>query len=429
MATGVGFFDHMLDQLSRHSLIDMKVEAKGDLHIDDHHTVEDTGIALGQALSKALGDRRGIMRYASIDLAMDETLTRAAIDVSGRPFLVWNVAFSAPKIGTFDTELVREFFQALAQNAGITLHVTNHYGANNHHIAETCFKAVARALRTAARNRSAPARRVPSTKGTPEGIADGHPCRHGAARRAATERRWRTPSSFATASHFLGFIAPPLWLLWHRLWLAAVAGLGSRRSRWPWRSKPRASPFPRRLLPLLVSLYVGLEGAGLRIAALRRARLARVGRGRGGLDRRCRSALPATPTARPTDRAGLARCHLAGRHRAADAFGRGARPRCTIPEDTDMRVAIIDYGSGNLRSATKAFERAAREAGIAAEIDLTADAERVAHRRPHRAAGRRRLCRLRRRPRRRATACGRRSRKSPIAQGAGPSSASASACS
>jgi imidazoleglycerol phosphate dehydratase HisB len=120
ISTGVGFFDHMLDQLSRHSLIDMEIDAKGDLHIDDHHTVEDTGIAIGQAISKALGDRRGITRYASIDLAMDETMTKAAVDVSGRPFLVWNVAFSAPKIGTFDTELVREFFQALAQNAGIT---------------------------------------------------------------------------------------------------------------------------------------------------------------------------------------------------------------------------------------------------------------------------------------------------------------------
>ena len=166
MATGVGFFDHMLDQLSRHSLVDMTVKARGDLHIDDHHTVEDTGIAIGQALSKALGERRGIMRYASIDLAMDETLTRAAIDVSGRPFLVWNVAFSSPKIGTFDTELVREFFQALAQNAGITLHVTNHYGANNHHIAETCFKAVARVLRTATEIDPRQAGRIPSTKGT-----------------------------------------------------------------------------------------------------------------------------------------------------------------------------------------------------------------------------------------------------------------------
>ncbi|NGO51199.1 imidazoleglycerol-phosphate dehydratase HisB [Allomesorhizobium camelthorni] len=166
MATGVGFFDHMLDQLSRHSLIDMKVTAKGDLHIDDHHTVEDCGIAIGQALAKALGDRRGIMRYASIDLAMDETLTRAAIDVSGRPLLVWDVSFSSPKIGTFDTELVREFFQALAQNAGATLHVANLYGANNHHIAETCFKAVARVLRAALERDPRQPDAVPSTKGT-----------------------------------------------------------------------------------------------------------------------------------------------------------------------------------------------------------------------------------------------------------------------
>jgi len=167
--TGVGFFDHMLDQLSRHSLIDMTVRTKGDLHIDDHHAVEDTGIVIGQALSKALGERRGIMRYASIDLAMDETLTRAAVDVSGRPFLVWNVNFSAPKIGTFDTELVREFFHALAQNAGITLHVTNHYGANNHHIAETCFKAVARALRAALETDPRQPQAVPSTKGSLKG--------------------------------------------------------------------------------------------------------------------------------------------------------------------------------------------------------------------------------------------------------------------
>ena len=169
MATGVGFFDHMLDQLSRHSLIDMTVKAKGDLHIDDHHTVEDTGIAIGQALSNAMGDRRGIMRYASSALSMDETLTRAAIDVSGRPYLVWNVAFSSPKIGTFDTELVREFFHALAQNAGVTLHVTNHYGANNHHIAETCFKAVARVRRAALERDPRQPDAVPSTKGSLKG--------------------------------------------------------------------------------------------------------------------------------------------------------------------------------------------------------------------------------------------------------------------
>ena len=169
IATGVGFFDHMLDQLSRHSLIDMEIKADGDLHIDDHHTVEDTGIVIGQAIARALGERRGIVRYASIDLAMDETLTRAALDVSGRPFLVWQVEFSSPKIGTFDTELVREFFQALSQNAGITLHVTNHYGANSHHIAETCFKAVARALRAAIETDPRQKDAIPSTKGSLKG--------------------------------------------------------------------------------------------------------------------------------------------------------------------------------------------------------------------------------------------------------------------
>ena len=169
IATGVGFFDHMLEQLSRHSLIDLEATVKGDLHIDDHHTVEDTGIALGQAIARALGERRGIARYASIDLAMDEALTRAAIDVSGRPFLVWNVTFPSAKIGTFDTELVREFFQALSQNAGITLHVTNLYGANSHHIAETCFKAVARTLRAAVERDPRQADAIPSTKGSLKG--------------------------------------------------------------------------------------------------------------------------------------------------------------------------------------------------------------------------------------------------------------------
>ena len=169
MKTGIGFFDHMLDQLARHSLIDMTMSAVGDLHIDDHHTVEDTGIALGQALAKALGDRRGVTRYASLDLAMDEALTRAAIDVSGRPFLIFKVDFPTQKIGTFDTELVREFFQAFAQNAGITLHVENLYGANSHHIAETCFKAVARVLRTAVEIDPRQADAIPSTKGTLNG--------------------------------------------------------------------------------------------------------------------------------------------------------------------------------------------------------------------------------------------------------------------
>jgi imidazoleglycerol-phosphate dehydratase len=155
--------------LSRHSLIDMTIKAEGDLHIDDHHTVEDTGIALGQALKEALGDRRGVVRYASLDLAMDEACTRAAIDISGRPFLVFESLFPTQKVGQFDTELVREFFQALSQHAGITLHVTNLYGANSHHIAETCFKAVARVLRTACEIDPRQADRVPSTKGTLNG--------------------------------------------------------------------------------------------------------------------------------------------------------------------------------------------------------------------------------------------------------------------
>ena len=167
--TGIGFFDHMLEQLSRHSLIDMKVRAKGDLHIDAHHTSEDVGIAIGQAMNKALGDRKGIRRYASIDLAMDETLTKAALDVSGRPYLVWDVDFPRDKVGDYDTELFREFFHAFAHNSGITLHVINQYGENNHHIAETCFKAVARALRMAIEIDPRQIGVVPSTKGTLNG--------------------------------------------------------------------------------------------------------------------------------------------------------------------------------------------------------------------------------------------------------------------
>ena len=166
ISTGIGFLDHMLDQLSRHSLMDLKVEAKGDLHIDFHHTTEDSGIVLGQAVAKALGDKQGITRYASLHLPMDETLTRVAVDVSGRPYLIWKVAFSQPKLGEMDTELFREWFQAFAQNAGITLHVENLYGDNNHHIAETCFKGLARALREAIAIDPRQAGRVPSTKGT-----------------------------------------------------------------------------------------------------------------------------------------------------------------------------------------------------------------------------------------------------------------------
>ena len=166
IATGIGFLDHMLQQLARHSLIDIELRAKGDLHIDFHHTTEDCGIVLGQAVAKALGDKQGITRYASTHLAMDEALTRVAIDVSGRPHLVWRVAFTRPKIGDMDTELIGEWFRAFAINAGLTLHVENLYGENSHHIAETCFKGLARALRAAIARDARQAGRVPSTKGT-----------------------------------------------------------------------------------------------------------------------------------------------------------------------------------------------------------------------------------------------------------------------
>ena len=170
--TGIGFLDHMLEQLSKHSLIDIRLRVKGDLHIDMHHSTEDAGIALGQALREALGDRRGIRRYASAYLPMDEALTRAAIDISGRPYLVWKVAFTGPKIGDMDTELFREWFHAFAQNAHVTLHVENLYGDNNHHIAESCFKALARALRDAVGIDPRAADTIPSTKGT-LGTAEG----------------------------------------------------------------------------------------------------------------------------------------------------------------------------------------------------------------------------------------------------------------
>ncbi len=163
--TGVGFFDHMLDQLARHSLIDIKIRAKGDLHIDDHHTVEDVGIALGQALSKSLGNKTGIRRYGECHLPMDDAQIRTALDLSGRPYLVWNSTMPTAKIGTFDTELVREFFQAFATHGGITLHVDQLHGINSHHIAEAAFKSVARALRQAVETDPRKSDAIPSTKG------------------------------------------------------------------------------------------------------------------------------------------------------------------------------------------------------------------------------------------------------------------------
>jgi imidazoleglycerol-phosphate dehydratase len=165
IATGIGFFDHMLDLLARHARIDLTVKAEGDLHIDHHHTTEDVGIAFGQAVRKALGDMKGITRYADVHMPMDEALTRVALDISGRPFLVFRAEFSRDKVGTFDTELVQEWFQAFAVNAGVTLHVETLYGSNNHHIAESCFKGLARALRIAVAIDPRAAGEIPSTKG------------------------------------------------------------------------------------------------------------------------------------------------------------------------------------------------------------------------------------------------------------------------
>jgi len=166
IATGIGFLDHMLDLLARHSRIDITAKAKGDLHIDQHHTTEDVGIALGQAVKQALGDMKGIGRYASVHMPMDEALTRVAIDISGRPFLVFKAAFGRDKVGSFDTELVEEWFRAFAMNAGVTLHVETLYGSNDHHIAESCFKGLARALRQAVGIDPKAANEVPSTKGS-----------------------------------------------------------------------------------------------------------------------------------------------------------------------------------------------------------------------------------------------------------------------
>ncbi len=165
ISTGIGFLDHMLEQLSRHSLIDLKVKAKGDLHIDFHHTTEDTGIAIGEAVAKALGNRTGIRRWGEATVPMDETLTRVALDASNRPYLIWKVTFSKPKLGEMDTELFKEWFQAFAQNAGLTLHIENLYGENNHHIVESCYKGLARALRQAIEIDPRKSDAVPSTKG------------------------------------------------------------------------------------------------------------------------------------------------------------------------------------------------------------------------------------------------------------------------
>ncbi len=199
--TGIGFLDHMLDLLARHSRIDITVKAKGDLHIDQHHTTEDVGIALGQAVKQALGDMKGITRYADVHLPMDEALTRVAIDISGRPFLVFKSEFKRPKVGTFDTELVNEWFQAFAMNAGVTLHVETLYGSNDHHIAESCFKGLARALRAAITVDERARGEVPSTKGQPRRL------RHKRAGPAANISLPRAPGSGAIDGNLRGIRA------------------------------------------------------------------------------------------------------------------------------------------------------------------------------------------------------------------------------
>jgi imidazoleglycerol-phosphate dehydratase len=201
ISTGVGFFDHMLDQLARHSLIDLTIRAEGDRHIDDHHTVEDVGIAVGQALAKALGDKRGLTRYADCLLPMDETLTRVALDVSGRPFLVFRTEFPTERIGGFDTQLVREFFQAFAGNAGLTLHIETLYGVNSHHIAESSFKGVARALKAAVASaclrRKAPSRSCDDCRD--HRLRLGQPALGAEGIRAGRPRGWDDPKG---PSHF-----------------------------------------------------------------------------------------------------------------------------------------------------------------------------------------------------------------------------------
>ena len=166
VSTGIGFLDHMLEQLSRHSLIDLDVKTVGDLHVDQHHTTEDTGIAVGEAIARALGDKRGITRFGEVHLPMDETLTRVALDISGRPWFVWKVQIGNPRLGEWDTELIEHWFHSFAQSAGITLHVENLYGSNNHHIVESCFKGLARALRQAVEIDPRKSDAIPSTKGT-----------------------------------------------------------------------------------------------------------------------------------------------------------------------------------------------------------------------------------------------------------------------
>ena len=386
IATGIGFLDHMLTALARHGLFDLTVRAKGDLHIDFHHTTEDVGIVLGQAFAQALGDKRGISRFGHALVPMDEALAEAAIDISGRPFLAWDVAFERPKIGEMDTELFEEFFRALAMNALITLHVTRRAGRNAHHVAEACFKATARALRMAARARPARRRRDPVHQGGAVKFWTAPSCAQDAAPVLVRE-------GFAWGALMFG----PLWLAAHRAWIAAALALAA------------------------AVLIVFLTGAGTAAACARdagcAARPVRPGpaplvAGPAGLSRWPRSSRRATPNWRRWGSCWTRRPDL-GR-RVPAAAGRA------------MKVAVVDYGSGNLASASRALALAAERAGLAAEVTVTADPDYVA-------APTGSCCPARapsptaRAAWPRSRACARRSRPRPAA--ARRSSASASACS
>ena len=296
ISTGIGFFDHMLDLLARHSRIDMKVQAKGDLHIDHHHTTEDVGIALGQAVKQALGDMKGITRYASVHMPMDEALTRVAIDISGRPFLVFKAEFSRDKVGSFDTELVQEWFQAFAMNAGVTLHVETLYGTNDHHISESCFKGLARALRTAVaidRESGGGDSRPPKEPwAVKRALADDPAGRvekdvsmpvytvHEPPRRNADDDMLEHAGRFSFVRdgfHFWAFLLAPFWMLRHRLWIEfilyvlIVAGttfalrrLGIEATAGGW-------------VALLTAILVGMEASSLRRWKLARRGYEQVG--------------------------------------------------------------------------------------------------------------------------------------------------------
>src|SRR5262249_42915731 len=280
ISTGIGFLDHMLELLARHSRIDLTVKAKGDLHIDHHHTTEDVGIALGQALKQALGDRKGIPLYGDVQVPMDEALCRVALDISGRPFLVFKAEFVRDKVGSFDTELVQEWFQAFATNSGVTLHVATLYGTNDHHIAESCFKALARALRAAVAIDPRAANEVPSTKGSLAG------CRAAAGRRqdimsvyTVYEPPLKAHESAPDPERFVfvrdgfsfwAFLLAPFWLLRYRLWLAFIGYVIVTIAlqialRWI-----GASPTVTVIVAALLSLLVGFEAATLRRFTLSR---------------------------------------------------------------------------------------------------------------------------------------------------------------